>query len=165
MLSEKYLDILEEQAQNAVFHKDAFNCKKCPKHGCPAWWDFKWHLYNETLKQNSEKHIQGCSFRLQPIFLADMITTTYTSIDSTRDLLKGFVKASDKMDQQTDLIKKGILSMLQLLHTKDVQKIVAENQELRNQLKLSTEIINVSSLDVIDVETKDVETKGELENG
>lgn len=137
MLTERQIEFLESHAKNYIPDKQAFSCMKgkgCSKHKCPAYWDFKWNLYNKELQAHSEKPIEGCSFILQPIFLADVVTTVYTGIDSNRQVAEAFTKIAENLDGHTKEVKQGMVALMRLMSVKDIQRVLVENEELRNQL-------------------------------
>ena len=135
MLTSDALNYIEERAKDSTWHKDSFNCKKCPKNGCPAWWDFTWNMYNKELKVHSEKKIQGCGFVLQPIFMADIVVNSYNQMDNANRIGKGVEKIAQGLDAHTSKVKEGLVALMKLIGVKDVQRILVENKELRQKLE------------------------------
>lgn len=111
MLTESNIETLIDRSQNVKWDRNAFNCSKCPKGGCPAWWKFKWNLYNTELKIHSEKQIEGCGYVLQPIFLADMITTSYRSMDSDKQIADGVKKFGELQSEEMLKVKQAIVGI------------------------------------------------------
>lgn len=117
MLSlESLLEVISK-AKNFKGSKDAFNCSKCPKDGCPLWWNFEWQMQDKNTHQIKEKVVSGCGAVLFPIFMADMVMASYRTGDivqeqekETRDTFKKGIVTIGKLalrQQQIELLKSG----------------------------------------------------------
>lgn len=111
MLSDKQLDLIEEKTNNASYHKNAFNCSKCPKEGCPAYWNFKWLLYNKESKVHAEKQLVGCGFSLLPILITDILSNSYQNLDSLD-------RVKNQVSKDSNSVKLGMIGLLKLAGTK-----------------------------------------------
>lgn len=137
MLTVDQISILTNRAKTFVPDKGAFSCMRgegCSKDRCPAWLDIVWNLYNTELKIHSEKNLVGCSFILEPILLADVVSTTYTGIDSNKQVADSFNRIAQNLDEHTKQVKVGMVSLMKLIGAKDIQRVLIENEELRNIL-------------------------------
>jgi hypothetical protein len=145
MLKQNDLDFIVKKARNYAPSKRAFSCmrgKGCSKENCPAWVDMEWIMENKETHDKVITPLIGCQFILNPIFVADMISTTYRGMDRTNDVVKGYEESNSKLqlvveesNKHTGVIKQGIVSLLKLVGTKDVSRILDENERLKEQLE------------------------------
>ena len=120
MISYDDLISIRQKLKDAKWHRNAFNCSKCPESGCPAWMDLNWTYTNSDSKDQRVEKAEGCSFAWMPVLMADVITSSH-HVRSAQD---GHFKETNMIIKQAALATvKYIKGVAPLLVAKQVEQI------------------------------------------
>ena len=93
MIPQSFLDDVNKEIE---YSKNAFNCSKCPKEGCPAWLKARWDFVDEK-GLPVVKHVEACSFRVLPIINHVSLASNYRNYDAivlkSNEILQIFKKS------------------------------------------------------------------------
>lgn len=111
MITLDLLNQISTRAKNTQWSKNAFNCSRCPKEGCPAWWKIEQKLQDNTTKEIVSKELEGCGFVLLPVFMLDVVASSYMSYDAI----------CQKTNELDNIVKKGIVGLAKLVQLREVK--------------------------------------------
>jgi hypothetical protein len=113
MISDSDFQRISERASRRQWDKHAFDCKRCPGSGCPAWWSTTW---NRTTADGYEVvPVEGCSFVLSQLY-------SQGSLAAGIILRSGLGQVRDEIQ---NTVKKGALGLAKL-----VASVQAETEQL-----------------------------------
>jgi len=119
------------------FTKSASNREYCPfttdntchKEKCPMWWQFQWKMENDKDRAVENFNLTGCGHVLQPLFMNDIIVTTYFTRDSID------VKVNELNQNFLGMQKKTNLALALLTNTVREQTIKQIKPSLIGSIK------------------------------